>query len=613
MRRDTDNVRGRRTAGALFAAVLICALAAMVAPPQPAATKTAAESTAKTKGSKKQKRPNVVLVMSDDQAVETQRYMPKTNALLGRGGITFNNSFASYPLCCPSRATWLTGQYAHNHDIRGNTPPAGGYSKLAPFMDNSLPVWLQRAGYYTAHIGKFLNGYGRTSPDTEVPPGWSEWYGALDDPDAFTGGTYTMYGYTLNENGSILHYGSTPDVVDPPTYQTDVYANKAVDFVSRRTPKKKPFFLSVAPLASHTESMPACACAGNNPRAAPRHEGAFANVVPLSKPSFNEADVSDKPQAIKNLTPMNAAQQENTRTLYRAQSESLLAVDEMIQRIADTLKAKGELKNTVIIYTADNGFFHGEHRVRQGKVRVYEESIRVPLLIRGPGVPKGKQRNQPVANVDLAPTIVDFADAKAKRKMDGRSLVPLMDDGLFSPGRSIVLEAFFNADDPDEDPETPPTNYQAVRTDRYLYARYGTGEQELYDLQIDPYELQSRHNDPSYGTVRASLDRLLAEMKNCAGGVCRSRPGLKLKLAFESGGGCVAAGVRARITGGSAGEIQSARFFVRGKAGTDGSAPFKGKIGAGELSGSRKNRIRAIATMLDGRLAAVEATAPPRC
>jgi N-acetylglucosamine-6-sulfatase len=613
MRRDNDTAGRRRTAGALFAAVLICALAATMAPAQPAATKTAAESAAKKKPSKKQKRPNVVLVMSDDQAAETQRYMPRTNALLGNGGVTFNNNFATYSLCCPSRATMLTGQYSHNHDIRGNTPPAGGYSKLAPFMGNSLPVWLQRAGYYTAHIGKFLNGYGNTSPDTEVPPGWSEWYGALDDPDAFTGGTYTMYGYTLNENSSIVHYGSTPDVVDPPTYQTDVYANKAVDFVSRRAPKKMPFFLSVAPLASHTESMPVCACGGNNPRAAPRHEGAFANEVPQSRPNFNEADVSDKPQAIQSLTVMNAAQQEVVRDRYRAQAESLLAIDEMIQRIADTLKAKGELKNTVIIYTADNGFFHGQHRVRQGKVRVYEESIRVPLLIRGPGLPKGKQRNQPVGNIDLAPTIVDFADAKAQRKMDGRSLVPLMEDGLLSPGRPIVLEAFFNADDPDEDAETPPTNYQAVRTDRYLYSRYGTGEQELYDLQTDPFELQSRHNDPAYGTVRASLDRLLAETKKCAGGVCRSRPGLKLKLGFENGGGCVASGVRARLRGGSAGEVQSASFYAKGKAGQDGSAPFARKIGAGELSGSRKNRIRAIATMLDGRLAGVEAIAPPRC
>jgi arylsulfatase A-like enzyme len=603
MRRAEKTTSGRRPAGALLVAVLICAGVA-VAP---------SGGEAKKKVPKKQKRPNVVVVMSDDQAAETQRYMPKTNALLGKGGVTFQNNFVSYSLCCPSRATLLTGQYAHNHDIRGNTLPAGGYSKLAPHLGNSLPAWLQKAGYYTGHIGKFLNGYGNTSPDTEVPPGWSEWYGALDDPDAYTGGTYTMYGYTLNENGSIVHYGSTPDVVDPATYQTDVYAAKAADFVARRAPKSKPFFLSVAPLASHTESGGACTCDGNNPRAAPRHEGALANEIPLSRPNFNEADVSDKPQSIQNLTLMNPTQQEVVRARYRAQSESLLAVDEVIQRIADTLKAEGELKNTVIIYTADNGFFHGEHRVRQGKVRLYEESIRVPLLIRGPGVPKGKKRSQPVSNIDLAPTIVDLADAKAQRRMDGRSLLPLMDDGLFSPGRPIVLEAFFNADDPDENPETPPTNYQAVRTDRYLYARYGTGEQELYDLYLDPYELQSRHADPSFASVEADLERLLATSANCSGGGCAARPGLKLKLFFSNGGGCVAGAVKAKLGGTDAGEIASVRFFVGArKAGKDGGAPFRGEIGATRLGGN-KNRISANATLADGRVATVKATAPGSC
>ncbi|MGZ5323379.1 MAG: sulfatase family protein [Solirubrobacterales bacterium] len=558
----------------------------------------------------KQKRPNIVLVMSDDQAAETQRFMPRTNDLLGRGGVTFTNNFVSYPLCCPSRATWLTGQYAHNHGIRGNQPPAGGYSKLD--KSTTLPVWLRRSGYYTGHIGKFLNGYGNTSPDTEVPPGWSEWYGALDDPDAFTGGTYTMYGYTLNENGAVVHYGSTPDVVDPATYQTDVYAAKAEDFVRRRAPSRKPFFLSVATLASHTEAGAACNCAGNNPRAAPRHEGALTSELPLSSPSFNEADVSDKPAAIRALTPMTPAQQETVRERYRAQAESLLAVDELVGRVAAALKAKGELKNTVIIYTADNGFFHGQHRVRQGKVRLYEESIRVPLLIRGPGLPQGKRRAQPTANVDLAPTIADFADARPLRRQDGRSLVSLARDKLLWPGRPIGLEAFFNSD-PDEDPETPPTNYRAVRTDRYLYAEYGTGELELYDLLTDPYELQSRHADPSLAAVRAALDRLLDRTAGCAGSGCAARPKLKLALGFRKGAGCVASGVRIRIKGGDARGVVAASFYAnRRKAGSDGSAPFARKAGARLLRGAR-NRLTVNTTLLDGRRATVAAKLPGAC
>jgi N-acetylglucosamine-6-sulfatase len=603
MPRADETRSGGRATGAALLAVLTCALVAL-AP---------SGGEAKQRTAKKQKRPNVVLVMTDDQHADSVRFMPQLQRLIAGRGVTFDNSYVTYSLCCPSRATWLTGQYPHNHGVRTNTPPAGGYSKLAPTLSNSLPVWLQRSGYYTGHIGKFLNGYGTTSPDTEIPPGWSEWYGAVDDPDAFTGGTYTMYGYTLNENGSIVHYGSTPDVVDPATYQTDVYSQKAQDFIRRRAPSRKPFFLSVAPLASHGEAGGACACAGNNPRAAPRHEGAFAAESLPKPPSYNEADVSDKPKAIQDLAPIGPTAEQQITARYRARIESLLAVDEMVASLVAVLRDRRELKNTVIIFTSDNGFFHGEHRVRNGKVRLYEPSVRVPLIIRGPGLPRGKSRGQPVANIDLAPTILDFANAKAARVQDGRSLRPVIDDKLLEWGRAILLEAFFNAD-PDEDPETPPTNYQAVRTDRYLFARYGTGELELYDLLSDPFEVRSRHSEAAYAQVKASLDRLLGRLSRCAGRVCGSRPALKLRLEFRSAGGCVASGIVARLTGGSRGEVESARFLARGKkAGADGRAPFERKVGAGQLSGSRKNRIGAIATMLDGRRASVVRSAPPRC
>src|SRR5262245_56920407 len=295
------------------------------------------------KRAKKQKRPNVVMVETDDQHADSVRYMPNVQRLLAGAGTTFTNSYVSYSLCCPSRSTWLTGQYSHNHGVRTNTPPSGGYSKLAPTLSNSLPVWLQRAGYVTGHIGKFLNGYGNTSPDTEVPPGWSEWYGALDDPDAYTGGTYTMYGYTLNENGQVVHYGSTPDVVDPPTYQTDVYSAKAADFVRRRAPSVKPFYLNVAPLASHGEAERACNCAGNNPRAAPRDEGTFAGEPLPRPPSYNEADVSDNPQAIQSLPAIGAPADATITARSRERLESLGAVDDMVGNMAGEARAWGEL------------------------------------------------------------------------------------------------------------------------------------------------------------------------------------------------------------------------------------------------------------------------------
>jgi N-acetylglucosamine-6-sulfatase len=185
-------------------------------------------------------RPNVVVVMSDDQTVESMRVMANVNELLARQGATFANSFASFPLCCPSRATFVTGQYGHNHTIMGNAPPQGGYEKLRATEANTLPAWLRAAGYQTVHIGKYLNGYGRTSP-THVPAGWSEWYGSIDPS------TYRFYGYTLNENGRLVNYGASPQ-----HYQADVYTAKAVDVVRRLAPRPEPFFLSVAYLAPHS-------------------------------------------------------------------------------------------------------------------------------------------------------------------------------------------------------------------------------------------------------------------------------------------------------------------------------------------------------------------------
>jgi N-acetylglucosamine-6-sulfatase len=566
--------RSTRIFGALLAG-LLCATVAL----------TPADSVAKKRHAAMQKRPNVVLIMDDDQSVNLQKFLTKTNAAIGAKGVTFDNSFVNYSLCCPSRSTMLTGQYAHNHGVRGNQQPSGGYSKLAPTLGNTLPVWLQRAGYYTGHIGKFLNGYGTTSPDTEVPPGWNEWYGSLDNPDAFTGGTYTAYGYTLNENGRIVHYGSTPDVVDPATYQTDVYSQKAADFIQRRAPSRQPFYLSVAPRDPHSEAG-SCNCAGDNPRAAPRYEGTLNGLTAPRDPSFNEADVSDKPSNIKNLDPLTPTQIAAVDARYRARAEAVLGVDDLVQNVVSTLQATGELKNSVLIFTSDNGFFHGEHRVPQGKVRLYEPSIRVPLLIRGPSVPKGVHRAQPVGNVDLAPTILDFANANPGRKHDGVSLLPLMQRKHDWLGRGMDLETYFTPDTT-EDPEDPPLNYQGVRTDRYLYARYGTGEEELYDLRSDPFELQNAVTNPAYSSVRGSLQRLLGSLARCVGKGCRAKPALKLKLRDCS---------RAIVAG--KGRPQEATFYLRGKKiRFDGKPPIEARL----PNASSGERVEAVALSLDGR------------
>jgi hypothetical protein len=315
------------------------------------------------------------------------------------------------------------------------------------------------------------------------------------------------------------------------------------------------------------------------------------------------------------MTVMNNNQINAARNRYRARLESLLAIDEMVQNLVDALKDSGELGNTVIIFTSDNGFFHGEHRVRNGKVRLYEESIRVPMIVRGPGFPRNVRRTQLGSNIDLAPTILDIADAKAGRKVDGRSLLPLAADRLLQPGRAIVLETFFNADDPNEDPENPPTRYRAIRTDRYVYAEHGTSEQELYDLETDPFELSSRHADPAYSGLRSRLATLLHRLQECGGEVCRSKPSLRLRTRFRRGpGGCVEGGVRAGVIGKQRKQGVSARFFAGSrKAGRDFKRPLKRKIGRKRLRGSGKNRIRAIVTVLDGRQTTLTKTIPRRC
>jgi N-acetylglucosamine-6-sulfatase len=551
-------------------------------------------SEAKKRHATKQKRPNIVLIMDDDQSVNLQQFLSKTNAAIAAKGVTFDNSFMNYSLCCPSRATMLTGQYAHNHGVRGNQPPSGGYSKLAPTMSNTLPAWLQRAGYYTAHIGKFLNGYGTTSPDTEVPPGWNEWYGSLDGPDSFTGGTYTAYGYTLNENGQVVHYGSTPDAVDPPTYQTDVYSQKAADFIRRRAPDKKPFYLSVAPRDPHSEAA-SCNCAGDNPRAAPRYQGTLNGLNAPRDPSFNEADVSDKPSDIKNRPPLTQTQINQVDARYRARAEAVLGVDDLVQNVVSTLQGTGELKNTVLIFTSDNGFFHGEHRVPNGKVRLYEPSIRVPLLIRGPGVPKGVHRRQPVGNVDLAPTILDFAHAKAGRVEDGVSVLPIAQNKRDWLGRGLDLETYNNADPSEgDDPENPPVNYLGVRTDRYLYATYGNGQQELYDLRSDPFELQNQAGNPIFASVQSALAQLLSSETKCAGKTCRVRPALKLKTRRCS---------TAKVAG--KGKPQEATFYLRGKKIRRDAKP---PIQAGLPHASSGNSLEAVVTSLDGRTVTLKRT-----
>lgn len=439
------------------------------------------------------RRPNLLVIMTDDQTVDDLRVMPQTRALLAAPGTTFENSFASYPLCCPSRSTFLTGQYAHNHGVVANAGP-DGYPRLDE--TNTLAVWLQDSGYFTALVGKYMNGYGEGS--AAVPPGWSRWF-ALMGPS-----TYHFYDYKVSEDGVPVSYGREEE-----DYQTDVLAAEAERILRSRVGAKEPFFLAVTPVAPHLETRGGAIVP---PRPAPRHEGAFADEPFPAKPSFNEANVADKPAHVRKRSKLGKSGVEDIVDTYRARLASLLAVDDLVGRLVGALAETGEIHHTVIVFTSDNGFFLGEHRLPKGKFLPYEESIRVPLLIRGGSFPAGHTAKQLVSNVDLAPTLLELAQATPRRVLDGRSLArfPLEPDQ--GRNRALLIEgARLNSNSP---------AYSAVRDERWLYVEYDQGGRELYDLKRDPYQLRSRHNDRALASLRAGLATRLARLRDCSGEEC---------------------------------------------------------------------------------------------
>jgi arylsulfatase A-like enzyme len=485
-------------------------------------------------------RPNVIVFETDDQTVESMRVMPNVKSLIADQGVTFDNSFVSYSLCCPSRATFLTGQYAHNHGVMSNAAPTGGYYKLD--STNTLPVWLQRSGYQTILLGKYLNQYG-TKNAREIPPGWGQWYGTPDPS------TYRYRNYTFNENGNLVTFGSAAA-----DYKTDVEARLGVDLIARQAADPRPFFMWVTFVAPHAGGPkdPDDPAGISTPSPATRHRNHFANEPLPAPPSLNEADVSDKPAGVRNRAVLTPARLRAIRENYQQRLESLLAVDEAIAKMMNQLAATGKLDNTYVIFTSDNGFMHGEHRIPQGKVVLYEPSIRVPLIIRGPGLPAGQHRSQFVANTDLAPTIVQAAGAQPGRVMDGRSVLPFAKDKLLQSGRDILLE-------------TP--SYAAVRSPNWLYAEYATGEKELYNLARDRDELSSQHSNPALDSMKANLANRLARLRGCKGAACRrgAQLGLGPRLQYRRGvRSCRSTSVLYRVGGPSSRKIASVRFYIDG-------------------------------------------------
>ncbi len=423
--------------------------------------------------------------MTDDQRADELGAMKTVRGELAASGVSFTNAFATFPLCCPSRATFLTGQYAHNHGVMSNEwAEGGGYRAYDD--TGSLPIALQRAGYRTGLVGKYLNEY----EGPEIPSGWSHW--------AVRTRGQTLFDYRMNVDGKRLEYGSSPR-----EYQTDVVARRGARFISKSA-GSKPFFLWTSFFAPHGESLQ-----GEerwNPRPAPRHRGSYAGAKLPKGAAFDERDVSDKPSFVRNVPRLSRAEVKDLTWRHRSRQAALLSVDDAVARLLRTLRKTGELEDTLVVFVSDNGFLMGEHRLAH-KEQLYEEAVKVPLVMAGPGLPEGATYDGIVGNIDLAPTILDLADVTPLRQPDGISLLSLV--GAPDPDRDILLET---------------AKSTAVRTPDWMYAEHRTGhgvERELYDMNADPHQLESLHDDPAHADVARDLAARLDELRDCAGAACR--------------------------------------------------------------------------------------------
>jgi arylsulfatase A-like enzyme len=453
-------------------------------------------------------KPNIVFILTDDmrasdldKVVNGQYVMPKTRNLLVTQGVKFTKPWVTRSLCCPSRATVLRGQYTHNHRVWVNVNPSGGFWNFYDrgLESSTIATWLDRRDgieyYDTILIGKYLNRYGLAlngtyQPTTHVPQGWDKWYaweGTYDSPNT----------YDINQNGRIVTHQRSQ------IHDTDLYANKAVNFIRGRTASSPPFFMYLAPNAPHKPAY-----------SAPRHANLFTDT-PLPKPSsFNEADVSDKPAWVRNKPRLSSTKIQELTTLYRQRLRALKSVDDMVGRVVGTLSDIGELDNTYIVLTSDNGYYLGEHRLEE-KAAAYNAAPRIPLVIRGPGVPPGVSRPQMVLNNDFAPTFASWAGVQPPPFVDGRSLKPLLTTSPPPPWRSAFLVEHRKSPEEYAYVRAIP-NYDAVRTPQYSYVEYATGERELYDLNADPTELTNIYNSAS-PTLISNLQGRLNALKSCAG------------------------------------------------------------------------------------------------
>ncbi len=423
-------------------------------------------------------RPNILFILIDDLrwdalGIEGHPFV-KTPHIdrIAREGIRFTRTFISNPICSPSRASFLTGQYCNNHGIIDNTERGPQSHRLTTF---AAPI--REAGYATAYLGKWHMGR-----DNTPRPDWEHWIGAAgnvkhDDP-------------TLNFNGEDRLVKG---------YLTDLLTDYAIDYINRSD--DRPFLLYLSHKSVHSPYIPA-----------DRHDDLYADQEIGQNPSYLDT-LEGKPLLTPNVTPELTANMtaDDFSPQARNQLRMITSVDEGIGRILDALDRIGKLDSTVVVFVSDNGYQWGEHS-RRGKRLPYEASARVPLYIRYPSlINPGLVRSQLVVNTDLAPTFTELAGASTLAGVQGRSLVPLFGSSSVAWRSSVFLEYLAEKGKPDA------PAWQAVRTSRWKFVRYmeRPDVEELYDLRADPFELtnlaDNRDLDKTIRSLSKELDRL-AEM-----------------------------------------------------------------------------------------------------
>ena len=442
--------------------------------------------------------PNIVLISTDDQTADDLRWMPFTRRLLGRAGVSFSDMVSPHPLCCPARAEILTGQYAQNNGVHSNGGRYGGFANLKN-PDNTVAPWLYRAGYHTGLVGKFLNGY---RPADGAQHGWESWSVAASD--GFGYDRFSMY-----TDGDTVSYGPGSG-----EYSTDLITRETGDLIEQwgDGTDADPFFIWSSYYAPHglCDEDPGC---DSPPHPAARHANVLGGVraTSLGKPSYR-ARLHRPNRMIEGKPVIPAA---DVQRLFTARLRALQSVDEGVRDTVAALQEAGELENTYLIFTSDNGYLNGEHHF-DGKVLPYEEAVRVPLLMRGPGIPRGVVRRQTVTTVDLAPTITALAGATAGRVQDGRNLLPTARRGAELHDDAVLIQAGPH----DRARRAMPWLYRGVRTGRYTFTVWRTRQDrffELFDRRRDPYQLRNIAYDARYRRVLTELRRRTTILSGCRG------------------------------------------------------------------------------------------------